>query len=88
LAEQERRLVQQALTESKGNQSQAARKLGIGRDAMRYKMKMYALSPDKVTETPARPDAAQSVLWPETAVEAPARTDAVAPGQPASPGAY
>ena len=88
LAEQERRLVQQALTESKGNQSQAARKLGIGRDAMRYKMKMYALSPDKVTETPARPDAAQSVLWPETAAEAPARTDAVAPGQPASPGAY
>ena len=44
LAEQERRLVEEALRECAGNQSQAARKLGIGRDALRYKMKRYNLS--------------------------------------------
>ena len=44
LADQERRLVEEALRESAGNQSQAARKLGIGRDALRYKMKRYRLS--------------------------------------------
>jgi transcriptional regulator with PAS, ATPase and Fis domain len=44
LEDQERRLVEEALRESGGNQSQAARKLGIGRDALRYKMKRYRLS--------------------------------------------
>jgi DNA-binding NtrC family response regulator len=44
LAEQERRLLEQALRAAGGNQSEAARKLGIGRDALRYKMKRYELS--------------------------------------------
>jgi DNA-binding NtrC family response regulator len=44
LAHQERRLVEEALRESAGNQSEAARKLGIGRDALRYKMKRFKLS--------------------------------------------
>jgi DNA-binding NtrC family response regulator len=44
LADQERRLVEEALRESAGNQSEAARRLGIGRDALRYKMKRYKLS--------------------------------------------
>jgi DNA-binding NtrC family response regulator len=44
LADQERRLVEEALRECAGNQSQAARKLGIGRDALRYKMKRYNLA--------------------------------------------
>lgn len=44
LADQERRLVEEALREAAGNQSQAARKLGIGRDALRYKMKRYEIS--------------------------------------------
>jgi len=32
-----------ALEKARGNQSQAARALGIGRDALRYKMKKYGL---------------------------------------------
>ena len=44
LAEQERRLVEEALRAAGGNQSEAARRLGIGRDALRYKMKRYELS--------------------------------------------
>jgi transcriptional regulator with PAS, ATPase and Fis domain len=43
LANQERRLVEEALREAGGNQSEAARRLGIGRDALRYKMKRYNL---------------------------------------------
>jgi DNA-binding NtrC family response regulator len=43
LDDQERRLVDQALQEAHGNQSKAARKLGIGRDALRYKMKRFSL---------------------------------------------
>jgi transcriptional regulator with PAS, ATPase and Fis domain len=43
LAEQERRMVEEALRECGGNQSEAARKLGIGRDALRYKMKRHNL---------------------------------------------
>ncbi|MEP7352142.1 MAG: helix-turn-helix domain-containing protein, partial [Acidobacteriota bacterium] len=43
LEEQERQLVVQALDAAKGNQSQAARELRIGRDALRYKMKKYSL---------------------------------------------
>jgi DNA-binding NtrC family response regulator len=43
LEDQERRLVVQALEEADGNQSEAARRLGIGRDALRYKMKRFEL---------------------------------------------
>jgi DNA-binding NtrC family response regulator len=43
LAEHERQLVVTALEKVEGNQSQAARALGIGRDALRYKMKKYGL---------------------------------------------
>jgi len=44
LADQERRLVEEALREANGNQSEAARRLGIGRDALRYKMKRFRLT--------------------------------------------
>lgn len=44
LAEQERRLLSEALQVSGGNQSEAARRLGIGRDALRYKMKRHGIS--------------------------------------------
>lgn len=44
LEAQERQLVEDALRASGGNQSEAARRLGIGRDALRYKMKRYDLS--------------------------------------------
>jgi DNA-binding NtrC family response regulator len=44
LADQERRLVEEALRAADGNQSEAARRLGIGRDALRYKMKRFSLS--------------------------------------------
>lgn len=44
LADQERRLVAEALQATAGNQSEAARRLGIGRDALRYKMKRHGLS--------------------------------------------
>ena len=43
LEEQERFLLVQALEASGGNQSEAARKLRIGRDALRYKMKKHGL---------------------------------------------
>jgi DNA-binding NtrC family response regulator len=43
LADQERRLLEEALRDAHGNQSGAARKLGIGRDALRYKMKRFSL---------------------------------------------
>lgn len=39
----ERAIIQQALETSNGNQSQAARLLRIGRDALRYKMKKHQL---------------------------------------------
>jgi len=44
LEEQERRLIVQALESAGGNQSQAARLLRIGRDALRYKLKKYNLA--------------------------------------------
>ncbi|HWH56917.1 MAG TPA: sigma-54 dependent transcriptional regulator [Terriglobales bacterium] len=44
LAGQERRLVEEALQSCGGNQSEAARKLGIGRDALRYKMRRFNLT--------------------------------------------
>jgi DNA-binding protein Fis len=39
----ERRLVEQALEQCHGNQSQASRLLNISRDALRYKMKKFGL---------------------------------------------
>ncbi|MFL6414921.1 MAG: helix-turn-helix domain-containing protein, partial [Bryobacteraceae bacterium] len=42
---QERKLICEALAQSNGNQSQAARILKIGRDALRYKMKKFGLEP-------------------------------------------
>jgi len=42
-AENERRLLALAVQESGGNQSEAARRLGIGRDALRYKLKRHGL---------------------------------------------
>jgi DNA-binding NtrC family response regulator len=44
MAVHERQLVIGALDVAKGNQSMAAKKLGIGRDALRYKMKKYGVS--------------------------------------------
>jgi DNA-binding NtrC family response regulator len=43
LEEQEKKLVAEALSQAGGNQSQAARQLHIGRDALRYKMKKFGL---------------------------------------------
>ena len=43
LAAQEWELIARTLSEAGGNQSQAARRLGIGRDALRYKLKKYSL---------------------------------------------
>ena len=43
LDEQERILVEEAMTQAKGNQSEAARILRIGRDALRYKLKKFSL---------------------------------------------
>ena len=43
LEEHEKRLVEDALYQAEGNQSEAARQLRIGRDALRYKMKKFGL---------------------------------------------
>ena len=43
LSDQERLLVVRALADARGNQSEAAKRLGIGRDALRYKMKKHQL---------------------------------------------
>ena len=43
LEEVERMLVEQALKQARGNQSEAARLLDISRDALRYKMKKFRL---------------------------------------------
>lgn len=44
LEDTERRLIEEALAKTAGNQSEAARILRIGRDALRYKMKKYNLA--------------------------------------------
>ncbi len=44
LEDQERQLITDTLRAVGGNQSEAARRLGIGRDALRYKIKRYELS--------------------------------------------
>ena len=43
LEDQERQLIADTLRAAGGNQSEAARRLGIGRDALRYKIKRYEL---------------------------------------------
>ena len=43
LEEHEKQLVTDALNQAEGNQSEAARQLRIGRDALRYKMKKFGL---------------------------------------------
>ena len=48
LEELERSLVEQALMQARGNQSQAARLLDISRDALRYKMKKFNLDKQEV----------------------------------------
>jgi len=42
-AEHEKRLITEALSKANGNQSQAARSLRLGRDALRYKMQKHGL---------------------------------------------
>jgi DNA-binding NtrC family response regulator len=49
LADQERNLIIRALETAGGNQSQAARILRIGRDALRYKLKKHNLETNVVT---------------------------------------
>lgn len=49
LAEQERLLILRAMETAGGNQSQAARILRIGRDALRYKLKKYNLESHPVS---------------------------------------
>ena len=44
LEDTERHLIAEALAKTSGNQSEAARLLRIGRDALRYKMKKYGLA--------------------------------------------
>jgi DNA-binding NtrC family response regulator len=43
LEDQERQLIVRAMQSAQGNQSQAARMLRIGRDALRYKLKKHNL---------------------------------------------
>jgi DNA-binding NtrC family response regulator len=43
LEDQERLLIADTLRAVGGNQSEAARRLGIGRDALRYKIKRYEM---------------------------------------------
>jgi DNA-binding NtrC family response regulator len=43
LEEMEKQLIEQALDQSRGNQSKAARLLGISRDTLRYRMKKHEL---------------------------------------------
>lgn len=53
LAEQERILIVRALEAAGGNQSQAARLLRIGRDALRYKLKKHSLEANVPTRQAA-----------------------------------
>jgi two-component system, NtrC family, response regulator AtoC len=49
----ERAMIELALRQARGNQTQAARLLDISRDALRYKMKKFALIHAEEEETPA-----------------------------------
>jgi len=53
LEEVERAMVELALRQASGNQTQAARLLDISRDALRYKLKKFGLMPGEDEETPA-----------------------------------
>jgi DNA-binding NtrC family response regulator len=44
LAEWERSLIAQALQEAGGNQTKAAKKLGVSRDTLRYRLKKFGLT--------------------------------------------
>ena len=46
LEEVDRRPITQALTASRGNVSEAARRLGISREAMRYRLQKHGIVPD------------------------------------------
>ncbi len=52
LAELERQLIQDALTLARGNVTEAARKLGIGREALRYRMQKHAIPPPRNPDLP------------------------------------
>ncbi|MFN8811431.1 MAG: helix-turn-helix domain-containing protein [Acidobacteriota bacterium] len=43
LTRQEQRLIERALEKAAGNQTSAARMLGVSRDRLRYRMKKYGL---------------------------------------------
>lgn len=46
LAELEERAIRRALVKADNNQTEAARYLGIGHDALRYRLKKYGISSD------------------------------------------
>ena len=50
LEEVEKTLLVRALEQSGGNQTQAARKLGITRDTLRYRMKKHNLKRSAITK--------------------------------------
>ncbi len=45
LAQWERSIIERALHEARGNQTRAARRLGISRDTLRYRLKKFGLQP-------------------------------------------
>ena len=47
LEEVERHLIAQALEASRGNVSEAARKLGLSREALRYRLQKHAIAPER-----------------------------------------
>jgi len=49
ITEMERQMIEQALQRARGNQTQAARLLGISRFALRNRLKKYRLSPEQIT---------------------------------------
>ena len=46
LARLEKSMVEAALVEARGNQSQAAKALNVSRDILHYTMKRYEINPD------------------------------------------
>ena len=48
LAEVEQRLIARALTASRGNVSEAARKLGLSREALRYRLQKHSIVPARL----------------------------------------
>jgi DNA-binding NtrC family response regulator len=43
LAQWERSMIEQALREANGNQTQAAQRLGVSRDTLRYRLKKFGI---------------------------------------------